>query len=234
MTRIRALLVGLMAMGLVGLPGAVSAGTPSSGFDRAVIRHQTSIRWMAFGHIHAAGSAMTIVGQVASFAQGHRGALAGVQVKLYRRLDGNSTWVYQSAQRTGTGTLPQFHFRTVTRQNAHYKVVFGGNASFGPTSEVTWGTVYRLFNGKITDHSGAATYAGNVTPFYTNKPISLQKRSCATCSYVTVKRATTGTNGAYRFSLPAPSNGRWWWRVAVPGTVAFIPSYGGTITTELV
>lgn len=234
MTKIRALLVGLTGLSLLGLPAVASAGTPSTGFDQAVIRHQTSIRWMAFRHIHAAGAPMALIGQVAAFAQGHHGALAGVQVKIYRRLDGNSAWVYQGTRTTGSGALPQFRFETVTRQNAHYKVTFAGNASFAPTSKITWESVYRSFNGRIFDGAGAATYRGNVTPYYTHKPIALQKRSCASCSYVTVKRTTTGTNGAFSFALPAPPQARWWWRVSVPPTAAFLASYGGTFTTELV
>ena len=80
----------------------------------------------------------------------------------------------------------------------------------------------------------AATLHGFVNPYYNHKVIWLQKRSCATCGYVTVKRATTGMRGTYSFSLPAPPTGRWWWRVAIPQTGAFIASMGGTFTTQRV
>jgi hypothetical protein len=233
MTKMRAVLVGLTAASLLGLPAAALATAPMSGAHQAVTRHATGIRWMVFGHIHAVGSPMTLVGQVTSRAHGQHGALAGVQVKLYRQLGANPSWVYLGAQTTDGGDLPQFRFVTESRQNAHYKVVFAGNATFAPTSKITWLDVYRLFNGKIYDGAGAATYKGNVTPFYTRKPITLQKRSCATCPYVDYKAATTGINGAFSFDLPAPPTGRWWWRVTTPGNAGFITSYGGTISTTL-
>jgi hypothetical protein len=233
MTKMRTALVGLTAASLLGLPAAALASGPTAAVHPATARHVTSIRWMAFGHIHAAGSPMTLLGQVTSTAHGRHGALASVQVKLYRQLGANPNWVYLGAQRTGSGQVPRFRFVTESRQNANYKVVFAGNASFAPTGRVTWLEVYRLFNGKIHDGSGAATYQGNVTPAYAHKSITLQKRSCATCSYVDYKTGTTGLGGAFSFSLPAPPRARWWWRVTVPGNAGFIRSYGGTITTQL-
>ncbi len=240
----RAILAGLTAAALVGLPGAATASTPTDAHQPslvpalatthlAVTRHRTTVRYLGFRHIRAYGYTVGVRGQVTGRAQGRRGALAGVQVKLFRQLNGNSTWVYLATQRTGTGAYPQFSFPTLARQNAHYKVVFGGNTSFQPSQNTTWLNVFRLFNGAITDGSTVATLHGHVTPYYTGKPIALQKRSCATCDYLTVKRATTGSFGAYSFALTAPTTGRWWWRVAIPGTTAYMPSYGGVFSTQL-
>jgi hypothetical protein len=169
---------------------------------------------------------------VVSSAHGQRGALAGVPVKVYRQLGASHTWVYVGAATTGRGALPQFRFVTPSRQNALYKVVYAGNASFAPTSKITWLEVYRLFNGRIHDGRSAALYRGNVTPFYTHKPVTLQKRSCATCPYVDYKSGVTGTNGAFSYSLPAPPSGRWWWRVTTPGNAGFIRSYSYTVSTQ--
>lgn len=229
----RAVLVGLTAAALLITPGLASASVPPSTGAKTLTSHPTEIRWMPFDHMKPAGVTMTIVGQVTAKARGERGALAGATVKLYRRLDGNPTWVYLATQRTGSGEIPQFRFNTLTRQNASYRVDFVGNSTFRPTSGTTWLDVYRSFHGVIKDGSGAATLSGNVTPYYTHKPITLQRRSCAPCGYTDYKKATTGTNGAYTFRLPAPPSGRWWWRVRTPGTTAFITSYGGTFTTQL-
>jgi len=231
MTKLRAVLVDLTAAGLLGLPAAVLATTPATGVQQAA-RHQTNIRWMASDHIRAANYPFALVGQVVSSAHGQRGALAGVQVKVYRQLGASDTWVYVGAATTGRGALPQFRFVTPSRQNALYKVVYAGNASFAPTSKVTWLEVYRLFHGGIRDGRAAAVYHGNVTPFYTHKPVTLQKRSCATCPYVDYKSGVTGTNGAFSYSLPAPPSGRWWWRVTTPGNAGFIRSYSYTVSTQ--
>jgi hypothetical protein len=246
MTTLRAVLVGATTAGLLGIPGAAFGTAPgplaahpeirlAAPMDSAPqARRVTAIRWMRFGHIHAAGTTMRIVGQVTARSHGQYGALAGAHVRLYRRLDGSSRWVYLGTRATSTGPTPEFSFATVSRQNADYRVAYGGSPRFGSSSRLTWLTVYRLFNGHIADGAGAATYSGHVTPFYTHKSITLQRRTCPACSYRTYRTATTGVNGTFAFKLPAPSHGRWWWRVTAPGTAAFMQSYGGTLSTQLV
>lgn len=241
MKTIRATLVGLTAAALLGLPGvAMASATGGSAqltaspatLDLAVTRHRTSVRFLDFAHFHAAGENALVRGQVVGWAQGTHGALGGAQVKLYRQLDGNSTWVYLASQVTDQGSHPAFSFTTLARQNAHYKVTFGGTALFLPSAGTTSLAIYRVFNGVITDGSNVATLHGHVSPYYTHKPIAVQKRSCASCAYVTVKHAVTGAGGVYSFGLPAPATGRWWWRLAIPGTAAYIASYGATFSTQ--
>jgi hypothetical protein len=231
MSKMRVTLVGLTAAGLIGVPAAALA-TSTGVFHQEASRHATSIRWLPFRHVHAAGGPMTLVGQIVSRAHGERGAVAGVDVKVYRKLSGTSTWRYLGTTTTDTGVLPRFRFVTPSAQNAHYKVAFAGTSSYAPSTKETWLTVYRLFHGRIIDGTASATYRGNVTPAYAHKGITLQKRSCATCSYVDYRQHVTGADGAFSFSLPAPPSGRWWWRVTVPGSTQFMPSYGGTISTQ--
>jgi hypothetical protein len=226
----RSMVVGLGAVLVLGLSGtAFAAVQPATSVSQ--VQHPTTIRYLPFQHIQAATHTVVIRGQVAAHADGERGALGGVQVKLYRQLDGNAHWVFVAAQPTGNAAFPHFAFATPARQNAHYKVVFTGNSNFRGSEDTTWVSVYRSFNGRITDGQGSATLRGDVTPYYTHKPIWLQKRSCAACGYVTIKKVDTGVGGAYSFSLPAPPHGRWWWRLVIPGTGAYIASYGGTFTT---
>ena len=214
----RSILVGLTAVVLLGLPTAALATAPvgpatgatgvakhTAGASITTKRHVTTIWWLDFSHMRPAGRMVDVKGQVASHRKGQRGALAGARVKLYRRLDGSSRWVYLGSQRTSTSSAPEFSFTTQARQRAHYKVTFAGDSSFGPSSAVTWVNVYRLFVGVMTDGGRFATLHGHVTPFYTHKAISLQKRSCPSCSYTTVQTKTTGTGGTYSFSLPAPA-----------------------------
>lgn len=241
MTTTRTIVVGLTAATLLGIPAAAVASTPTDSARTTVAkspaqalatRHPAMIRYLDFAHVRAAGETFSIRGQVIGRAQNTRGALASATVKLYRQLDGNTAWVYLQTVRTGTFEYPQFTFSTLARQNAHYKVVFGGSLNFLPTQKATWATVHRVFNAIITDGPNVATLHGHVAPYYTGKPIALQKKTCPLCTFVTVKRATTGVGGAYSFGLPAPSVGRWWWRLAIPGTIAFMPSYGGTYSTQ--
>lgn len=227
----RSLAIGLTAALVLGLSGtALAAQAPAT--REAQVVHRTQIRFLPVRHIHPAGGTLYVRGQVASTVDGQTGALAGVTVKFYRQLHGNSNWVYAGTRTTGDGDFPGFTFSAKAGMNAHYKAVFVGNANFRPSQKSTYHTVYRLFNATITDGRGAATLRGHVTPLYTHKPIALQKRSCATCRYVTVKRTVSGTGGAYSFSLQAPPHGFWWWRVSIPGTVWFMPSFSATFSTK--
>lgn len=237
----RLLLVGLTVASVVSLSSAalaspqagVSTGARLAQARHATGTHPTGIRFLDFDHMLASGGTMHVRGQVIGKLHGDKGALAGVQVKLYRQFNGTSPWVYLGSQPTGGGDFPQFDFATLARMNARYKVVFAGNDTFRGSSDITWLSVYRTFNAHITDGEGAATLSGNINPYYNHKVVYLQKRSCATCDYVSVKKATTAMAGAYKFALNAPDTGRWWWRVWTPGTGAFIPSWSGTFTTEL-
>lgn len=232
----RSFLVAVATVSLLGLPAAALATAPTAGVpaphsSSQQAQYKTSIRYLPFLHIHAAGSRMAVTGQVTAFAQGQHGALEGVEVKLYRKLAGQTEWSYQASQNTTSGATPEFRFGVSTIHNASYEVVFAGNATFGASQRSTWLTVYRSFNGVITDGKSAATLHGNVTPYYTHKTIMLQKRSCASCDYTTVKTITTGTNGTYSFLLPAPASGRWWWRMTIPGTDSYMESFSGTFST---
>jgi hypothetical protein len=235
----RSLLIGLTVASLLGFSGSAVATAPPRGLGAdaaalAVPDHPTGIRFLGSDHIVAAGRTVHVRGQVIGRAGDRRGALAGAVVKLYRQFDGNSAWVYLGSQRTTDGVFPQFNFATLGRMNAHFRVVYSGNATFTSSEGASWVSIFRLFHPVITDGAGAATLHGHVDPYYNHKPIALQKRSCATCRYVTVKRTTTGMAGAYSFSLPAPLHGRWWWRASIPGTVNFIASYGGAFSTHLI
>ena len=246
MKTMRAILTGLAATALLSAPGATGAAgaaTPSAGaaphlaqsLSRlAEAQRASSIRFLTFNHIRGANQYTTMIGQVVGEGAGQHGALAGAVVKVYRQLDGNSTWLYLGSTKTDDGAYPQFTYAVQARQNAHYKVTFAGDDTFAGSQGVTWLSVFRMFNGKMTDGPGAATLAGHVDPYYTHKTIWLQKRSCAACNYVTIKTTTTGVGGDYSFALPAPDSGRWWWRLAIPGTSAFIASFGATWTTQLI
>jgi hypothetical protein len=209
----------------------ISARLATAG-HQAAGQHPTSIRLLTFDHFLAAGGTMHVRGQVVSQLHGSRGALAGVDVTLYRRFNADSPWMRVGTDTTDNGATPRFIIPTPARMNARYKVVFAGDTTFRGSQVLTYVNVYRLFHGVITDGKDSASLHGSVTPFYNHRVIFLQKRSCATCSYVNYRHMSTGAGGAYRFSVPAPPKGRWWWRVAIPSTGAYIASHSGTYTTQ--
>ena len=74
-------------------------------------------------------------------------------------IDSRSTWLPQTAQ-TDDGAYHRVLCGTRARQNAHYTVTFTGDGYAGRSELLTWLSVFRMFNGKMTDGPGAATLAG--------------------------------------------------------------------------
>jgi hypothetical protein len=233
-TRVRAALVGLLAVAVVAVPGVAVGST--GGFSLAgahPTQHSTAIHFLDFAHMRGSGIQTNIFGQVIGHEGGQHGALAGVTVTLDRRLVGTTSWIHQATDTTDTGTAPVFHFVVLTRQNADYRVTFAGTTDFAPSTATTWIEIYRFFNATIHPGGSTATLSGHVFPYYTHKPVALQKATCATCGFTTVKTISSGIDGTYSFALPAPGTGSWYWRVIAPKTDSFVRSYSGTYSSHL-
>ena len=91
--------------------------------------------------------------------------------------------------------------------------------------------VYRQMNAKLEDGSGS--FHGFVRPKWNRRVVYLEKRSCAACNYHRVRSTKSGPHGYFRFVVPAPRSGRWWWRASTPATGRFIWSYSAVFTTQL-
>jgi hypothetical protein len=154
-----------------------------------------------------------------------------VRVTLYRQLDGRRAWVRLDTKYTSREARPKFRFKVRAKANAEYRVVFQGNQRFQPSRQKTHVSVHRIFNASLRD--GTGRFHGRVQPKYGNKVIYLEKRPCASCGWHKARSKRTGDFGYWRFKLGAPSSGRWWWRVSVPGSTAYIRSHSAVFTTEL-
>lgn len=245
MTSLRTTLIGLTAAALLVTPAATASATSpsaapagpratlgsattSTSFDAAA-RRRTFVRFLSFDHTRPWSSAVKIKGQVGAWQDGRRGALRGVRVTVYRQLDGRSTWVRLKSGYT-RGDYPKFRFRLRAKANADYRVVFAGNRRFQPSRSSTHVAVHRVFGAKLRD--GTGRFHGRVQPKYGNKVISLDKRSCASCGWHTVRKKRTGDRGYWGFRVRAPRSGRWWWRVSVPASTSYIRSISAVFTTE--
>ncbi len=246
---LRMLAVSLTSVALLASPGltAVSTASPlapdsatpttvavstSPGVSAALAaRHRTHIRLLDFSHTRRWHTRARIVGQVTAVVSGRRGALKRVHVRLFRRGAGSSSWKYLARTRAGSGSSPKFTFRPQAVGNADYKVVFRGNAKLKRSSATTTLLVHRDMRARLEDVSG--NFHGTVRPKWVHRVIYLEKRSCATCSWHRVRSDQTGKRGHFRFYVPAPHSGRWWWRASVPAKQRFIRSYTGVFTTQL-
>jgi hypothetical protein len=233
----RVMRAGVAGLCLTALPIAseVPAFATPRAFETAAgasaARADTSIRFLSFDSVRRYGSATIIRGQVAATVNGTTGAVAGVHVRLFRRLNGSSNWVHLQTRRTTKSAFPHFRFRVNSAGNARYRVRFRGNSSLQPSHNQTYVRVYRAITGRIEDRTGR--FHGRVTPHYAHRTVHLAKRSCARCSWERLRTDKTGKHGRYSFRVGAPSRGRWFWRVSTPQSSRFIRSFSAVFTTRL-
>lgn len=202
----------------------------AAALQAAAARHNTAIRFLRFDHVRAWAHRVHVRGQVVAWVNGRRGALQGVRVVLYRKLDGRSRWVRLESRRTSQEQRPKFRFHVRAKANASYRVGFPGNARFQHSRDRTHVLVHRNFGARLRDGSGR--FHGRVRPHYAHKVIHLEKRWCGSCGWDRIRSKRTGDLGRFRFKVGAPNTGRWWWRVSVPGSRLYIRSISGVFTTE--
>ncbi len=247
----RALTVAVTSAALLAFPALEAVGAPAAPAQTGVVpgaregtaarattlpgaaarRGSTSIRFLDFDHTRPWSRYAYIQGQVVGSKNGQRGALKRVHVKVYRKLDSQSRFHLLGTRSTGARTFPRFTFKTRALGNAVYKVVFRGNRNFQRSAGTSRVLVHRLMNARLEDGSGS--FHGFVRPKWNRRVVILEKRSCAACSYHRVHTTKSGPHGYFRFVVPAPRSGRWWWRAATPATGRFIWSYSAVFTTRL-
>jgi hypothetical protein len=235
------MVVGATAAALLVTPATATALAPTDSAGAKVTtqvapaaaasRYNTWVRFLRFDHTRPWSRQVHIKGQIAAWVDGEKGALRGVRVRLLRQLDGRKRWVELARTTTSRTDRPKFRFDVRAKANADYRVVFRGNERFQPTRGKTHVSVHRIFNARLRD--GTGRFRGRVQPNYGNRVIYLEKRSCASCGWHKVRSNKTGDRGYWRFKVGAPSSGRWWWRVSVPGSTLYIRSISGVFTTEL-
>lgn len=70
---------------------------------------------------------------------------------------------------------------------------------------------------------------GTLVP-YAEDVVKLQKKTCRTCTWKTVKKLETNERGTFRTRIFAPREGRWKWRVKVPASDGYSTTTGQTWT----
>ena len=209
----------------------LSAGSSSGPATAAASRRTTSIRFLDFDHTRPWKLYAYVQGQVIASKHGQRGALKSVRVRLYRKLATQSRFHYLDRASTGSRPFPRFTFKTRAVGNADYRVVFRGNTGYRPSRATSRVLVQRSMRSNLEDGSGS--FHGFVKPKWNRRAVYLEKRACPSCPYRKVKTMRSGRHGYFRFVVPAPRSGRWWWRASTPATSRFIWSYTSIYTTQL-
>ena len=227
---LRSITVGVTAAVLLGLPATAASSSADAVTAVKAPRHETSIRFLDFDHTRGYGSPTHVRGQVTASVRGQRGAVQGVRVRLYRQLRGSSSWVLLGSDYTSHTAHPAFEFTARSKGNATYRVVYAGNDHLKRSRGATSVSVYRRITSSVEDGSGR--FHGRVTPAYGGKQVALQKRTCASCGWRTVRTQSASRRGSFSFTTDAPAHGRFYFRVSAPASTAFITSYSGVYSTR--
>ena len=105
-------------------------------------------------------------------------------------------------------------------ENAQFKVVFTGAPATSPIFDTLLPAESAAMDAattrKVTFKNPRDTVAtGKISPDYKKKPIKVQKKVGK--KWVKFRTFKTSKRSTYRFSLPAPRRGKWFWRITVPG-----------------
>jgi hypothetical protein len=73
---------------------------------------------------------------------------------------------------------------------------------------------------------------GKVAPSYTGKRMTVQRKTCASCNYKTMRTIKVKAGSKYKTTLTAPAQGRWRWRLVTKADKKFIATPTATIVTR--
>jgi hypothetical protein len=154
------------------------------------------------------------------------------QVVLQRQFKGSATW---STIASRADESLDFSFATTAWQNSTFRVVYTGGSfdngsvhNFSATQKDRPIKVGRNPAGKVVKSSGRLYFRGNVDPGFAQRWVTIQKKTCQSCSWRTFASVKTNSNGGYSTRVSAPRTGRWYWRSYVPGTD---PTFAGSYSS---
>lgn len=181
----------------------------------------TQINWTGHSSSLTYGAAAVLKGQVTTTD----GALPDAPVALYGRPAGDS-WRYLGTRRSST-TDGVFRFDTHRpARNTEYRVEYRGEFLFGSSSATVPVKVRRAITSAMTRNSdGSFMLGGSVAPKVVGKTIRLQRKTCGTCSWSTIKSSTTSSTSTWRFRVTGSATpGTWYFRAYTPSDSGFLTS----------
>ncbi|MQA63258.1 MAG: hypothetical protein GEU86_17610 [Actinophytocola sp.] len=156
--------------------------------------------------------------------------LEDAPVALYARPVGWSTWKRVATGRTNSETVFRFASHKPSR-NTDYKVVYPGELIYAASSVTKRVGVRRVISSSMTSNGdGTYTMRGSVAPKVSGKTVRLQRKTCSSCAWSTVKSTKTSSSSTWAFRVTAPTSGSRRYRVYTPADSRFLTSYSGVWT----
>lgn len=205
--------------------GASSVGGPAVDVVAdAGLAEETRIRWTHFHRQVVSGASATLQGQVVTEA----GALPDERVDLWARAAGAAAWTMVASEHTDPET-GVFRFDCLAPESSTaYRAVFEPTLTHAGSRAVRTVEVARRMPDALRQ-VGTARFviSGSVRPSYAARPVVLQRRSCARCSWRTVHRATTTQRSTWRLPIDASRlRGRHLFRALTPADTEHVASAG--------
>lgn len=186
----------------------------------------TEVYWTRRSTALTYGTAATLEGQIVTVD----GALPGAEVALYARPAGYTNWTRLTTARTRSDNGVFRYTSHKPSRNTDYRAVYGGDTIYAGTESKVRVNVRRNITSSLKQVSGSSfTMSGVVSPKTVGKTIRLQRKTCPSCSWSTIKSSTTSSTSTYRFGVTGPSRpGTWYFRAYTPSDSYFLTSYTDT------
>ena len=147
---------------------------------------------------------------------------------LERQFNGETSWASLGSDDFSV-YYPVFYFRQTAWRNATYRVSFVGDDRYAPSTETLTVKVARNVTGKLTEPRENVFYlSGRVSPTYIGQPVTLMRKKCSSCAWRAYSTKATSELSRYRFRLPLPESGSYYFRARVLGDQAFVTTFSSS------
>lgn len=224
--RMRPVILRALAVVMLGAPAAFAA--PGSATAEPQIATQVVIGSIGPRAL-TYGTDFSIRGQVTYTdpEDGEEYATDG-DVTLDRRYPGTEVWTPVGSDHMSM-FYAVFDFDAVADRITEYRVSFAGDETYAPSTASIVVKVARKVTAKMTEPRDNVWYlSGRVAPTYVGQPVTLMRKKCSSCTWRAYATKYTSEFSSYKFRLPLPTTGSYYFRARVPADVSFVKTFSGT------
>ncbi|MPY78791.1 MAG: hypothetical protein GEV04_09865 [Actinophytocola sp.] len=196
----------------------VGSGEASVGVAHTEVYFTRRTSWLVFGR------QALLEGQVVTVD----GALPDAPVQLHAKPYGRS-WRPVATTRTSTDN-GVFRFTHQTWRTTLYRVEYAGEWAYAPSETTATVDVRRKITSEMKRNAdGTFTLRGALAPKSPGKTVRLQRKTCGSCAWSTVRATTASDRSTWQFRLSGPPRrGTWYFRAVTPPDPAFLRSLSDT------
>lgn len=215
---------------LAALAATLVAGPPAE----AVATYGTWIELDSVSTPATYGDHLTITGQVVYYdtEAGDEYAVSDAEVTLEKRALGTATWTYVGTD-VASGFWPWFEFDQTARSNTQYRVTYAGDETYGPSQDAVTVKVHRKVSANLVEPRHNVFFLkGRVTPSFAGRRVVLMRRTCSYCRWRELSAQRATSTSTYRFRLPLPPRGTYYFKAMVAKDSLFLKSFSrvGSLT----